>query len=384
MNVFRQAASADLILSGASFFETLEQLIDQAKETLHLQTYIFEADETGSAVIAALKRAAARGISVYVLADAYGSKALPKHVIAEANAAGIRFRLFSPFFSSESIYMGRRLHHKIVVADQHTALVGGINIADKYHGTAAERAWLDYAVLVKGDACKPLHTLCEYIYNKKNFRKIPVQKTLQENSSHELLVRFTRNDWIRQRNEIYRSYIRMLHASQQSVIFVASYFLPGYGFRRALKKARRRGVQITIILAGKSDMPLLFYAEKYLYPFFLKYGIEIYEWKRSTMHAKALVADNRRTTIGSFNLNPLSRYRSIELNAEIINEAFAQQFRSHISGLLQNDCIRITAEANLHGKSRWARIRNYIVYYFFRIFFALFSYRQANSAEDRS
>lgn len=373
MNSFQPAVSAQLITSGDPFFKTLERIIDEATETIHLQTYIFEADATGMAVIDALKRAVARGVSVYALADAYGSKSLSNHFVKEVNAAGIHFRLFSPFFSSESIYMGRRLHHKIVVVDKRTVLIGGINIADKYHGTPQERAWLDYAVLLKGGVCEPMHVLCEFIYQKKNTGRLPFAKSKINQTKAPLLARFTINDWIRRRNEIYRSYIRMLNSSKESVVFIASYFLPGYRFRRALKKARQRGVRVTVILAGKSDMPLLFYAEKYLYPFFLKYDMEIYEWKQSTMHAKALIADDAHCTIGSFNLNPLSRYRSIELNAELISKEFTQEFRTEVKRLLTEDCTRVEAAGNVYADSRWARMRNYMIYYFFRIFFMLFT-----------
>ncbi len=379
MNSFQPAEAAAFVLSGDPFFDALECIIAEATEIIHIQTYIFEADKTGMAVIDSLKAAVKRGVAVFVLADAYGSKSLPKNIIKDARAAGIHFRLFSPFFSTESIYMGRRLHHKIVVADKKTALVGGINIADKYRGTEEEAAWLDYAVLVKGSVCGSLHRLCESIYRKRSFSGMNAGNTVHAITGHPVMVRFTRNDWVRSKNEIYRSYLHILQHAKSDVIFVTSYFLPGYRFRKALKNARSRGVAITIILAGKSDMPLLFYAEKYLYHFFLKNGISIYEWKRSTMHAKALVMDEELTTIGSYNLNPLSRYRSIELNAEISDAEFAKEFRKHVSRLIEHDCVQVTLNKNMYEQTRWSRIKTYLFYYFFKIFFAVFISRKVNN-----
>ncbi|MCW3086205.1 MAG: phospholipase D/Transphosphatidylase [Bacteroidetes bacterium] len=379
MNSFQSAEATTLVLSGDPFFEALDLLIAEAKEIIHIQIYIFEADKTGLAVIDALKAAVKRGVAVFVLADAYGSKSLPNSFLKEAHAAGIHFRLFSPFFSTESIYMGRRLHHKIVVADKNTAMVGGINIADKYHGTEAEAAWLDYAVLVKGNVCEQLHSLCESIYRKRNFSRMNTGSIAPVTTAHPVLLRFTKNDWVRGKNEIYRSYLHILQHAKNDVIFVTSYFLPGYRFRKALKDARKRGVSITIILAGKSDMPLLFYAEKYLYHFFLRNGIHIYEWKRSTMHAKALVMDEQLTTIGSYNLNPLSRYRSIELNAEISDLAFATGFRKHVAQLIENDCVPVTLNKNMYEQTRWSRIKVYLFYYFFKIFFSVFISKKVNN-----
>src|ERR1051326_2059019 len=147
------AESVKLVFSGKNYFEMLEKIIDEAKETIHLQTYIFENDNTGKKIADALIRASRREVKVFVLADAFGSNSLPRKFIDNLRKEKINFRFFSPLFSSEGIFFGRRLHHKIVVADKHIALVGGINIADKYYGTQNENAWFDHAVLVKGKAC---------------------------------------------------------------------------------------------------------------------------------------------------------------------------------------------------------------------------------------
>ena len=369
MNSYYPAESAKLAYSGNDYFDILRKIIDDSKTTIHIQTYIFELDDTGKAVLDSLQSALKRGVEVFILADAYGSKSISKKDISNINDSGIRFRLFSPLFSSESIYMGRRLHHKIVVVDKKTALVGGINIADKYHGTKNEQAWLDYAVLINGNVCEQLHDLCDDFYNKKNRSHSIPAATI---SSNHTLVRFTRNDWVKGMNDIHKNYLAVLNQSKESVIFIASYFLPGYRFRKALKKARKRGVNITVILAGKSDMPYLFYAEKYLYPFFLQHGIRILEWKDSIMHAKAVLADNDWVTIGSYNLNPVSHYLSIELNVEIKDPEFASAFRDHIREILDHACTEITSKNHGSSISWFSKLRNSIMYHFFKFIFLIF------------
>lgn len=375
MNNYNTAKSAKLIFSGNDYFETLETIIDSAKETIHLQTYILKMDGTGISVINSLKKAVERGVRVFVLVDAYGSKSINRKTIRKIEAEGINFRLFSPLFSSESIYIGRRLHHKIVVADKYTALIGGINIADKYHGTDSEIAWLDYGILIKGTICIQLHTLCENFYEKKSNQFF---RSAKEKIRHDgdILIRFKRNDWPKGKNEIHKSYLYALNNSKNSMIFIASYFLPGYRFRKALKKAIERKVDISIILAGKSDFLTFWYAEKYLYPFFFQNKIKIYEWKNSVMHAKAVLVDNDWTTIGSYNLNPVSHYLSIELNAEIKDEQFSSVFRKHITEIIDNNCIRVTSKTNPHSLSWFARIRNSVLYYFFKFLFLLFISRK--------
>jgi cardiolipin synthase len=370
MKKYLKADSVQLILSGNDFFETLGKLIDSAQHTIQIQTYIFEDDLTGKEVISKLTAAVKRGVQVYVLADAYGSKSLSRKFLKEVEQNGIHFRLFSPFFSTESIYMGRRLHHKIVVIDKKEALVGGINIADKYHGNTETPAWLDYAVLLNGDECRILDTICTQLYAKKRYRKRWLRKSEPDSFTGTIPVRFTINDWVTGRNEIHNSYLQAVYSAKKSVIFIASYFLPGYKFRNALKDARKRGIEVSVILAGKSDMPFLWYAEKYLYLFFIRNGIKIYEWQDSIMHAKALIADDDWTTVGSYNLNPVSHYWSIELNVEIKDRQFTQALLEQTSELIRNHCREVTME----NESRFgflSRIKSSILYYFFRFVFTL-------------
>ncbi|MAO17955.1 MAG: phospholipase, partial [Muricauda sp.] len=124
----------ELVRSGEDYFLRLEKLIDKAEKEIHIQTYIFENDDTGNRIASCLKKAAQRKVKVYVLLDAYGSAALPNSFAQDLVQHGILLRFFSPLFSLNNFYIGRRMHHKIVVADEKMALIGGINIADKYHG----------------------------------------------------------------------------------------------------------------------------------------------------------------------------------------------------------------------------------------------------------
>ncbi len=175
------AANVRLVHSGNDYFDTLENIIRSAKHTLHLQTYIFSEDETGKRIYTALKEAAQRGVSIAMLLDGFGSKDLSRKSVHELKNAGIDIRFFAPFFSTQSIYLGRRMHHKIVVADRNTALIGGINIADKYLGSAAEYPWLDYAILIEGSVCVELDTLCRNMYGIRNrLARLKMQRFLKK------------------------------------------------------------------------------------------------------------------------------------------------------------------------------------------------------------
>jgi len=369
MKKYLEADDIQLVFSGKNYFELLEKIIHESKEILHLQTYIFETDETGLKVIKNLKQAVARGVRVVVLADAYGSFPFKKEIQKDLIASGIQFRLYSPLFSSESIFFGRRLHHKIVVADKNIALIGGINVANKYNSGQEEQAWLDYAVLVKGNVCEYLDILCDTVYRKKsrsklNFWENEIHK--KRASDHHSLIRFRRNDFIKQKNEIHQSYLQSIIRAENSIVIVASYFLPGNYFRRILRLAAARGVKIKIILAGKSDVSSVKLAQNYLYEFYLKNNIQLYEWQNSILHGKAMMIDNTWATIGSYNLNFLSHYISIELNADIIDKKFMRDFSSHIDKIISDSCTQVDLDKTTKNLNVFGKLKMKLAYIFHR------------------
>jgi cardiolipin synthase A/B len=368
MRSYQEADDIQIVYSGHNFFEVLDRIIDECHSELHFQTYIFEADNTGRHVLESLKNAVKRGVKVHLMIDAYGSFGFPRSLAKELIRAGIRFRFFSPLFSSESIFVGRRLHHKIVVADRKTGLIGGINIANKYNTVDnASEAWLDYAVLIKGSVCDYLHILCDKFYYRATARSLKQwEKKPRKKPDTGKYVRFRRNDWIIHKNQIHQSYIESILKAESHIIIVASYFLPNRKFRRLLSEAAARGVQITIMMAGRSDIGSMRLAENYLYDFYLRNRIRLYEWTNSVMHGKAMIVDGTWATIGSYNLNFLSHYISIELNADIIDPAFINTFTTHLNDITSNCCTLINVDRMGERKGIFYRLKMWVSYNFYR------------------
>ena len=160
-----------LVHGGQDYFSTLLHLIDGAQIAIHLQTYIFDGDETGRMVADALLRAAGRKVEIFILLDGFASQHLPKHFIQEWKDAGIRFRWFWPLFKSRNFYLGRRLHHKVVTVDAARGMAGGINISDRYNDIGGQKAWLDRALWVEGQAALKLHLVCRDMWRKAYWKK---------------------------------------------------------------------------------------------------------------------------------------------------------------------------------------------------------------------
>ena len=362
----------ELVHSGQDYFARLLDILKSTKVEIYILMYLFENDSTGKKIITALKEAALRKVAVYIVLDGLGSLTFPSEQITQLKEKGINIRFFAPLFSTYSFYLGRRLHSKIVVVDSKVALIGGINIADKYEGTAAEKAWLDYAVQLKGEIARPLKQLCSAIYLKKRkLRDKKLQSVFQ--IQHHSSIRILQNDWLKGKDQICDSYIHSIRNAQKEVIIMGSYFLPGIRIIRALKKASKNKVTIKLILSGISDLPLTRRATCFLYGKLLKYNIELYEWDKSVLHGKAAVIDGKWSTIGSFNLNNLSSYGSLETNVEIVSDSFSAMFREHLNEIISQS-NRITLESLKAKNTLLTKLINLISYGITRIIETLITY----------
>ncbi len=348
----------ELVHSGEDYFRRLKAIIAGAREVIHAQVYILTWDDTGREVVSWLAEAVERDVQVYLLVDHFGSSKLPGEAIDRIRQAGIRFRFFAPPYSIERLAFGRTLHHKIVVADENRALIGGINFADRYRlAVDSERVWLDFAVEIEGAVCRQPQLVCQRLFTRKSAPK----RLLQGHLGH-LNLRFMRNDWLRRQNEIYRNYREAVRQSKTSITLAMSYFLPEKSFRRLLARAVARGVEVRIILSGPSDLPLSRLTEHYLHRYLLAKGMRLFEWTPSVLHAKVMAVDDRWATIGSYNLNHLSHYRSIEFNVAVNDQPFATALAAHLNALMEQDCTEITRDNAPALNSRWHRFKSWLAY----------------------
>lgn len=349
---YKNKNKVQLIRGGQEYFALLEQLIDKAQHTVYILVYIFDDDRTGTQIADALKRAAERGVKAYLLVDGYGAR-MSRHFIQDLKAAGVKFRRFNPLFRSKHFYIGRRMHIKLVVVDATYSLVGGRNIADYYNDLPGHPAWLDLALYIEGEVVPGLERICIRGWNSMleptvKARATPIADAdkriaaLDINETCRVAVRF--NDWVRAKTEILSSYYTMFRTAKEEIVILGSYFLPGYKMRRYMERAADRGVRIKVVVTGVSDIMMAKYAERYLYKWMLRKNIEVYEYTRNVLHAKAAVADHSRMTIGSFNVNNLSAHVSIELNVDVDNPEFVSGVQDQFNHIIAHDCMQVTDE----------------------------------------
>ena len=361
-----------LIKGGKKYFDLLKELLAKAEKSIYLQTYIFEDDETGNAVAEELKAAARRNVAVSLLVDGYASSGLSKEFIANLKEAGVKFKMFDPLLKSKYFYLGRRLHQKVVTVDSKFSLVGGINVSNRYNDFQGERAWLDWAIFAEGEISETLTKICEDRMERMSIKRFVRRKrAFAKNKVGSTKVNV--NDWVRGKREITRSYIDMFTRAEKSIIILSAYFLPNDLFKRKLRAAARRGVKVQVILAGTSDIKIAKYAERYMYQWLLKNGIEIFEYGRSVLHGKMATCDGQWVTVGSYNINTISSNASIELNLAVSDRAFAKQAEHQLNEIMHNDCVKITI-ANLKTYGWMVRIAHRAAYYTYRVLFFIFTF----------
>lgn len=361
-----------LLRSGPEYFQTLLSLIRSARKEIHLQTYILASDPTGTSVLEALLEAAKRKVRVYILIDAYGSQKLSSGLIRKLVQSGIRIRKYGRFYSRGRFHIGRRLHHKITVIDGYYSIVGGINISDNYNDTSLAPAWLDFAVLMEGEVSRKLQLICHKRWS--GIQKRPMDKPcLPDHAMPDEKTRISvrRNDFIRNLHEAAISYRQAIRKAQTDLLIVGGYFLPGGRTRRLIRNAIKRGVNITVLTAEKSDVTILRNARRYLYRWMIRNGIRIFSYDASNVHGKVMIMDDKWTTIGSYDLNNLSTYSNIELNVDIDDRDFSAKTKKQILDVIEKESTEITQRSLVTHDDLYSRIINWISYRIVKSLFVL-------------
>jgi cardiolipin synthase A/B len=355
MNRVHSVSGNELMLlqSGTTFFPQLCADIDAARHSVYLETYIFAADETGRLVADALLRAVARGVTVRLLLDGFGSAQLPGAFVDNLRKFGVDVQWFrreiSPFtLRRNRMRRLRRLHRKLAVMDEKVAFVGGINIVNDIpakRGLHSPR--LDYAVRVQGVLAGEVLAVMQRLWEMVSW--VAFRKHIKEqgwrlyriaphpDSNVHLLLR----DNVQHRRDIERAYLKAIAGAKQEIIIANAYFLPGRLFIRALVHAAKRGVKVILVLQGKVEYRLQHYATLALYGRLIEAGVEIYEYHASFLHAKVAVVDGEWATVGSFNMDPFSLLLAREANLVVLDKDFAGDLRTSLMDSMQRDGRRV-------------------------------------------
>ena len=361
-----------LLRNGSAAYPEMLAAIDSAEQQILLEMYWFGSDVIGQKFAAALGAAAKRGVEVSIIFDAVGSVGASGEMFAELSRAGARVIEFNPIAPWKRRFrlsrLTRRDHRKILVVDGKTGFTGGINIADYWLPREEGGAgWRDDMLRIDGPAVAGLSDCFARVWGRLHGRKLRVPDFLlqpppPESSRRGRLpaVRVLGQRFLRTQRQISRAYLHYVRRAERRIFIANSYFVPDRRVLRALAQAARRGVEVSIIVPGQSDVDIVRHASRAVWGRLLRAGVRIFEWDESVLHAKTAVIDGLWSTIGTFNFDYMSLRMNLEVNVSVLDTRFAGRLEA--SFLEDFELCREVSLVDFRFRPLGQRLLEYLAY----------------------
>lgn len=365
-----------LFPDGESTYAAMFKAIAAAKDHINVETYIIEDDEIGKKFSDALIEKQKHGVEVALIYDGVGSLQTPKAFFQRLKDSGIKvleFNPVNPLEAKKGWQVNQRDHRKLLIVDGQSVFLGGINISSVYSsGSAGKRSsaaktedktpWRDTHLLVEGPVVAEFQKLFITTWNKQKGEPLPERKYFPpQTQKGKEVVRAIGSSSDDASGKMYNTLLSAIGSAETSIYLTNAYFAPDEKIMNALGDAVSRGVDVKIILPGKTDSGLIFHAGRSYYNELLASGVEIYERGEALLHAKTALIDGVWSTVGSTNLDWRSFLHNDEVNAVVLGSAFGAQ----MNALFEKDLVaskQITLESwrdrpiTLRVKEQAARI----------------------------
>ena len=309
--------------NGEEAYPAMLAAMELGTSSIHLCTYIFDGDITGERFVAALKRAADRGVEVRVIVDSLGE--MYSHPTAKKLLKGsaVQFRSFLPL--KPGGYLNLRNHRKILVVDGEVAFTGGMNIGDRHLASSPVPQVKDLHFKVSGPAVAELQRAFLEDWRFAKGEHLSGAHYFPELApAGSALVRAVNDGPDKEFRKLHWIILGALSCARRRVAIVTPYFIPDRPLIAALVTAALRGVSITLVLPGKNNLPFVQWASRsYLWEL-QQHGVRIFSQPPPFVHTKFMVVDGSWSLIGSANLDPRSLRLNFELNLEVYDLHFAR------------------------------------------------------------
>lgn len=341
-----------LLRDGTEAFPRMLDAIRAAEREILLETYLFSSDFVGRQFARLLADRARAGVEVRVMYDAAGSRATPRPFFGWMRSQGIRVLAFHPLLRHLRGLRFRGCNHrKLLVVDRQAAFVGGLNVGRHYAGEAeGGLGWRDTAVEVRGPVAASIARASLDLWGREDGRgragaADPPGPGADGPPPHRgdgtgraggspARALYSLDFW--KRWEIARHYAHAMGHARRRIWLANPYLLPPIRFRRELRRAARRGVDVRLLVPRRSDCPPALYAAQHLYARYLEWGIRLFEWPGAMMHSKMAVIDGTWSTVGSYNLDALSLFHNYELTVVVMGREFGRR----LEGMFEEDFAR--------------------------------------------
>jgi cardiolipin synthase len=322
----------EFLHNGEQVYPAMLEAIEHVERTLFLSTYIFETNETGLRFIDALARAAGRGTDVRVSIDGIGELYSMPRAGTLLKRQGVRAARFLPLsLIPPELHINLRNHRKILVADGAIGFIGGMNIGDRHLAERVENP--SRVVDVHFRLAGPVVTQIEQVFLEDwgfstGEHTVPSQASAIGTGS--MICRVIVDGPNEDLDKLSTILVGAVSAARQRISIVTPYFLPSRELIAALQAAAMRGVEVTILLPAKNNLPFVHWATRNMLWELLEWGIRVFYQPPPFVHTKLFVVDDQYALIGSSNIDPRSLRLNFELAVEVFNTEFAKILKEHI------------------------------------------------------
>ena len=345
-------------------FDSLFKDIRNARHHIHLEYFNFRNDSINALLIELLAKKASEGVEVRAMFDAFGNMSndspLKGSDLQEIRDKGIDIIKFDPI-KFPWVNHAARDHRKIVVIDGKIAYIGGINVADYYlTGLEGIGKWRDMHSKVEGPAVADLQRIFLDMWEEESGEHIAGEAYYPQSNTDGPAEVAVVDRWPNRTPEtMRRAYANAIHAAKDSLIIVNPYFLPLPIVKKAIEKAIDDGVEVSIVLSAKSDIPMVPDGVWRVGYQLMKRGAKVYMYTSGFNHSKAMCVDGKYCTIGSANLNSRSLMYDYEANIFIFGEEDTEELYRLIEDDTRNSFL-LTKEI-YKSRSCWRRFCGWLV-----------------------
>ena len=309
--------------------------IQTATDHIHLETYIFRADTTGQRFLRALEEKARKGIEVRLVIDALGSWTLDDADLNPLREAGGQIVWFNPVgWIRSRLGARRRDHRKILILDGRVGFTGGLNIGNEYDcgPDTGPLEWRDAHVRIEGPAVRDLQAVFLEGWFRADGPDLPWHTFLdvEPQASGDVRCAVVADGPIYRRRRTRDLVVAALDSAREQAWLESPYFAPGRRVLEAMGSASERGVRVRLILAARSDHPMLYRATRAMLPRLIERGVEVREYTRCMLHAKVAVFDGLWSILGTTNLDRQSLEHSHEVNLILAGGDTPKQLGAHM------------------------------------------------------